>query len=270
MPVPFSLDGQADSAAYLKNSNSMTIYAAVRGGKLYLATWSPGNGGGANDHFIFVTDQLLESASAAAPWGKAGLVASAANKPFIGGESASTYCGWSNAPASSQVVKSATNGGQMEGTIDLAAAFGTIPQTIYVAAAAYRTANGGALAAQGTAGNNDGNINPAEFMPLSIVAIKDENADGKYDRLDPARDFVVVQIARTGDVTKITWNSVPGKTYQAESCDQIGGAWVLVGGPVTAGPSEITRSTSDSSGLASRFYRVRLVNPTPSAPTPLP
>src|SRR4029077_480451 len=189
-----TLDGQADSAGYLEYANGMTIYAAVRGQTLYLATWSPGSTGGANDHFIFVTDQLLASASVPAPWAKAGNIAVATNKPFIGGESATNYCGWFNAPASSQVVKSPTNSGQMEGTIDLAAAFGSIPQTIYVAAAAYSTADGGALAAQGPAGKGGGNIDPAEFMLLSTLAIRDENADGKYDRLDPALSFVIAQI----------------------------------------------------------------------------
>jgi hypothetical protein len=239
----------------------MSIYAAVRGGILYLATWSPGNGGGANDHFIFVSDQLLSSASAPAPWAKAGSVAVASNKPFIGAESATTYCGWFNAPGSSKVVKSATSSGQLEGTIDLAAAFGSLPDTIYVAAAAYQTADGGLLAAQGPAGNNDGNIDPAEFMPLSLVAIRDENSDGKFDRLDPAMDFIISQASQANGVRTIGWNSVPGKTYQLEYSDQLGGGWMSVGTPKTAGTFDLVLSDQDSSGIPNRFYRVRLVNP---------
>jgi hypothetical protein len=239
----------------------MTIYAAVRGSILYLATWSPGNSGGANDHFIFVTDQLLASASAPAPWAKAGTVGIAANKPFIGGESATSFCGWFNAPPSAKVFKSSSNSGQMEGTIDLVSAFGSVPPTIYVAAAAYATADGGALAAQGPAGNGDGNIDPSEFMPLSIAALRDENADGKFDRLDPARGFVVSQITRGAGGTTVTWASVPGKTYQVEMCDQIGGAWGSLGNPITAGPGEIFRSLPDATAVPTRFYRVRLVNP---------
>ena len=261
-PILFTLDGQADAAGYLEHPNGMTIYAAVRGQILYLATWSPANGGGASDHFIFVTDQLLASASALAPWAKAGTIATAADKPFIGGESANNFCGWFNAPASSQVVKSPNNSGQMEGTLDLVAAFGSIPQTINVAAAAYATANSGALAAQGPAGNGDGNIDPAEFMPLSIAAIKDENADGKYDRLDPAKDFVIAQITRTSEgVTVVRWNAVPGRTYQAETCAQLGVDWTPLNGQKTAASGELTLSTDDPSNMPSRFYRVRLVNP---------
>jgi len=260
-PVPFTMDGQADAAGYLENSSGMTLYAAVRGGILYLATWSPGNSGGPNDHYIFVTNQLLPAATAPAPWAKSGLVAVAANKPFIGGESTSTFCGWFNAPASSLAVKSATNSGQMEGTIDLAAAFGSVPPTVYVAAAAYATVDGGPLTAQGPLGNGNGNIDPTEFMPLSVVALQDENADGTYDRLDPVLGFVILQITRSNGIASLTWAAVPGRTYQVESCAQLGGLWTALNAPVTAGAGQTTLSSDDLSGAPARFYRVRLVNP---------
>jgi len=257
-PIPFTLDGHADSPGYLEYASGMTIYAAVRGGILYLATWSPGNTGGANDHFIFATDQLLPAATAPAPWAKAGTVAAATNKPFIGAESVTSYAGWFNAPGSSQVIKSAANSGQLEGTIDLIGAFGSIPQTIYVAAAAYQTADSGALAAQGPAGNGDGNIDPSEFMPLAVVAIKDENSDGKFDRLDPALDFVISQVALANGMRTITWNSVPGQSYQLDYCDQLGGQWFTLGAPKTAGTTDLVLSDEDSS-TTTRFYRARLL-----------
>jgi len=258
-PIPFTLDGQADSAGYLEYGSGMTVYAAVRGGTLYVATWSPGNnGGGTNDHFIFVSDQLLGSASAPAPWAKAGTTAVAANKPFIGAESASTYAGWFNAPASAQLAKAPSNSGQVEGTIGLAAAFGSIPQTIFVASAAYQTADAGLLLAQGPGGNADGNLDPGEFMSLAIAAIKDENADGKFDRLDPALDFVVSQLSLANGVRTIGWNSVPGRTYQLEYVDQLGGQWLSFGTTKVAAPGELTLSDQDSASV-SRFYRARLV-----------
>jgi hypothetical protein len=105
-------------------------YAAVRGNILYLATWSPGSSNGPNDHYIMLTNALLPSASAPASSAKTGLVATAATKPFIGAESLSSYCGWFNAPASAAVAKSACNSGQLEGTIDLLAAFGPVLPTI--------------------------------------------------------------------------------------------------------------------------------------------
>ena len=66
---PFTLDGAFDYPGYLLASNSMVLYAAVRGTTLYVATGSPGTSG-PNDNFIFVSDQLLPSASAPAPWAK--------------------------------------------------------------------------------------------------------------------------------------------------------------------------------------------------------
>ena len=80
---PFALDGAFDYPGYLLASSGMVLYGAVRGTTLYVATWSPGTNG-PNDHFIFVSDQLLPAATAAAPWAKAGTVAVAANKPLPG------------------------------------------------------------------------------------------------------------------------------------------------------------------------------------------
>ncbi len=90
---PFVLDGAFDYPNYLLASNGMVLYGAVRGTTLYVATWSPGVNG-PNDHFIFVSDQLLPAATAAAPWAKAGTVAVSVNKPFLAGESQNTYVSW--------------------------------------------------------------------------------------------------------------------------------------------------------------------------------
>ena len=48
------MDGQFDSPNFVVSDNGMRIYAAVRGNKLYTATWSPKGGG--NDHVIYITD----------------------------------------------------------------------------------------------------------------------------------------------------------------------------------------------------------------------
>lgn len=162
---------------------------------------------------------------------------------------------------SARATKSPGSDGLMEGTLDLAATFGTIPDTIFVAAAAYETADGGNLVAQVPLGNGDGNLDPGEFLPLSIEALRDENADGTYDRLEPALSFVVIQITRSDSVTTITWASVPGRTYQAETSDSLGGAWLPLNDPITAGIGALTLTTSDPTNLPSRFYRVRLVAP---------
>ena len=195
--------------------------------------------------FIFVTDSLLGSALAPAPWLKQGMIASESTKPFVGGESLGDFCGWSNAPATSLAVKSPANSGVMEATVDLAAAFGSIPETVYVAAAAYETADGGALVAQGPLGNGDANIDPDEFLPLSVTALADENGDGIYDRLDPALGFVVTEITRADGVVTVTWPAVPGRAYQAERSDTLGGEWLPLNDPMTASPGQLVLSTND-------------------------
>jgi glycosidase len=52
----FVMDGVFDSQDFVVADNGMRIYAAVRGNKLYTATWSPK--GGSNDHILFITDQF--------------------------------------------------------------------------------------------------------------------------------------------------------------------------------------------------------------------
>ncbi len=261
-PIPFNLDGQPDAAGYLQDSTGLTLSAAVRGGLLYVATASPGSDGSQpNDNFILVSDVLLPAASAPAPWTKAGFVASAVAKPFLAGESTTSLGGWFNAMVSARAVKSASSAGLMEGTLDLAATFGSVPQTVYVAAAAYETADGGNLVAQIPAGNGNGNIDPVEYLPLSIAALKDENADGVYDRLQPTGDFVVTEITRIDGVVKLSWASVPGRTYQVESSDDLGGAWAPLNESITATQGQLILSTNDYPAVSSRFYRVRLLNP---------
>lgn len=58
----------------------------------------------------------------------------------------------------------------MEGVIDLIAAFGQLPATIYIASAAYATANGGALVAPAPAGNAIVIVESAEFLALPQTA----------------------------------------------------------------------------------------------------
>jgi hypothetical protein len=270
--VHFVMDGTADASGYLLNTpgGTMTLYAAVRGSTLYVATWSPGsNNAGVNDHFIIVTDQLLPSATQAAipTWSKAGLMAVAPNKPFLGGESTNTYVGWANAGPSAVCSKSFVTSGQMEGTLDLIEAFGAIPQTIYIAAVAYSTTNSGILVAQAPAGNGDGNIDPGEFLAISLPAysLLDRNGSGTFDRLDPSKDYKSQVQFDINGLPVISWPSVPGKNYQVEYCDSLDGTWAnLSGGQLNATPGQLNLSVQDSTATHStlrRFYRVQLLNP---------
>ena len=266
-PDPFIMNGVVDSTNYVQVATNMYIWAAVNGTTLYVATWSPGTNG-PNDHFIFVTDQLLPTASAAAPWAKTGAVAVATNKPFIGGESQNSFVGWFNAPNTAGAVKAPTNSGQMEGTIDLVAAFGPgiMTSTVYIAAAAYSTADRGALVSQGPVGNGDRNIDSNEFLAVPVAALLDNNLDGIYDRIDPSIGFVIsnTQGSPDGSVT-ITWNAEPRRNYQVQFADSLPpAAWQdLPGGQTNAGPGQITLSFTDTSApsATNRFYRVKLLSP---------
>src|SRR5208282_3516825 len=153
------------------------------------ATWSPG-ASGPNDHFIFVSDQLLPAATAVAPWAKAGTVAVNTNKPYLAAESQGSYVSWyvNNAATNWPCMKASTNSGALEGTLDLVGAFGYLPTNIYLCAAAYITTNGGPLVAQCPAGSGP-NIDPIGFFVIPVAALRDSLGNGVFDLLDPARGF---------------------------------------------------------------------------------
>jgi hypothetical protein len=257
----FNMDGVADSTNFLVASSGMTIYAALRGTRLYVATWSPGNSGGPNDHFIFISDQLLASASANSPWAKAGQVAVAASKPFLAGESASTYVSWFNAPAGSQAAKAATNSGAMEGTIDLVAAFGSMPTNIYLCSAAYQTADGGVLASQCPVGSGP-DIDTNELFVIPTIALRDHNGDGVFDRVDPNMDFVLRGIVAGSNVFNLTWAAMPGRGYEIVHSANLAGGWTALPESLTnAGPLQTTLGFFDARQVTNsqRFYRVKLL-----------
>ena len=256
---PFVLDGAFNYPGYLLASSGMVLYGALRGTTLYVATWSPGTNG-PNDHFIFVTDQLLPAATAAAPWAKTGNLAVASSKPYLAGESLNNYVAWFNAPASAQAVKAATNSGAMAGTIDLVAAFGYMPTNIYLCAAAYQTADGGALAAACPASAGP-DIGPDEFFVIPTLALHDDNADGTFDRLDPALGFTLQDVHVGGSGYVLDWTAMPGHAYQVIWADAPGATWSnLPGGLTSAGPLQLFLSCTDAPPAATqRFYRVKLL-----------
>lgn len=256
-PTNFLLDACADAEGYLVANPGMTIYAAVRSNHLYVATWSPGSGsGGLNDHYIFVSDALLPSASASAPWAKSGLIAVAGNKPFLGAESTSDYIGWFNAGGTSSAQKHPHNAGQMEGVLDLVATFGRVPSILYLASAAYATADGGALQAQAPTGSGP-NMDPAEFLVMPVAALLDRNLDGLFDRLDPAFDFLAHEVGFTsGGRATVTWASVPGQAYQVQGVGTLAQeVWAVVQ-VVTGPPASATATWTNPVAGTTSVYRI--------------
>jgi hypothetical protein len=261
-PVNFVMDGTADSVGYLVAQNGMTLFAALRGSRLYVGTWSTGNNtGGANDHFVHVSDSVLASATTATPWAKAGLIAIPAGKPFLAAESTNNYVGWQNAgSATVTAFKAATSSGQMEGSIDLTQAFGSLPGSVYLASVAYGTADAGVIGSQCPAGNGNNNLEPGEFLQFPIATMRDQNNDGLLDRLDPSLDFRVTSVSGSSESLDLTWSTVPGKSYEIQwSADFL--TWQAVSGSSrTAASGSASQSiTLSSGGAPQRFYRVRLL-----------
>jgi hypothetical protein len=259
---PFTLDGAFDYPNYLLASNSMVLYAAVRGTTLYVATWSPGTSG-PNDHFIFVSDQLLPSASAAAPWAKAGTVAVSANKPFLASESQNSYVSWfvNNAATNWPCAKSAANSGALEGTLDLAAAFGSVPTNLYLCAAAYVTTNGGPLAAQCPAGSGP-NLDTNDFLALPVAALRDSLGNGTFDLCDPARGFKILSAAVLTNGCVLNWAAMPGRAYELQFASSPGGIWSNLAG-ASNNPAllqlQLNYTDAPAATATQRFYRVKLL-----------
>jgi hypothetical protein len=266
-PVPtnypaFVMDGTVDSPGFLLASNGMILHAAVRGGTLYVATWSTG-AAGPNDHFIFVSDQLLPAATASAPWAKSGALAVATTKPYLASESQNSYISWfiNGSSAPFPCAKSASTSGVMEGALDLVQAFGSIPTNLYLCAAAYITTNGGPLVAQCPSGTGL-NIESNEFLAIPTAALSDADGDGVFDRLEPAQGFKLLSLQRQANGLALQWNAMPGRAYQPCYADTLTNPWLpLLNSAITAAPLQLSLSWTDAppATTAQRFYRIKLL-----------
>ncbi len=190
----FAMDGALDaSAGPIASNGGRTLWAALDGNVLYVATPDAGEG---NDVFIAVAD-AVPGAMRGAWWAKAGQAAQW--RAFVADENDNGWSGWfdGNGSVTTQWgVRSATaaNGGVLEATIDLAALFGSVPERIAVAAVAYGNANGGALQTGQQvppSANGDGNLDASEYRVVDLCALRaagcctgDLNADGTVDGVD--------------------------------------------------------------------------------------
>jgi hypothetical protein len=258
-PTAFVMDGAADFPGYRLSNPGMTLYAALRGKTLYVATWAPGGSG--NDHFILISNAALAPATSPAPWAKAGGLALPATSPFLGAESASSYIGWFNVNGATTKTARST-GQQMEGTLDLETAFGTVPADLYLTALAYQTADGGALAAQAPAMINDnGNVDPDELLRIPLEALRDEDANGIFDRLESGKGFVITQSQRSAGTFSLTWNCFPGRSYQVQASADLATWSNVPGGLVIAGSSALDASYAVPllPAEAKGFFRILLI-----------
>ncbi len=237
-PVPFVMDGSADFPGYRLSAPGMTLYAALRGNLLYVATWAPGEFG--NDHFIMVGNSALASASTPAPWGKSGRHALATGSPYLAAESSNSYISWFNIQGATASSARAA-GGQMEGVLRLDEAFGSAPAGLFLSSLAYQTADIGLLGSQAPAMRTDnGDLDADELLYIPLEALRDEDADGAYDRLQPSRLFRIVSWERAGSSLRLVWNAFPGRNYRIEAApDPASGPWEVVADGIVAGPASL-------------------------------
>lgn len=172
----FTMDGVLDpSVAAVATNGSRHIFAKLQGTTLYLATEDAGEG---SDVFLYLAD--LPGALQAANWAKAGQIAGW--DAYLADENDNDYEAWTGAPAGSAIA-TGPNGGVLEGTIDLAAMFGSVPSEIYLAVGLFGNANGGALVSSQqvpASVNANGNIDSGEFYRL-VLSGPSADFDGDFD-----------------------------------------------------------------------------------------
>ena len=184
-----SMNGVRDYTATLVADHGLELYCDFDGRYLTVATQDAGE---ASDHFIFVSTN--PAAARAAPWAKSGQTAPWI--AYLADENDSDFTGWFDAGGSLITnlfqARSATyfeNGGRLEGVLDLASILGAgFTGAVYLAAAPYGSADGGALvgAAQAPEGNGDGDlVGASEFVRLDPG---DADGDGLNDAADPDAD----------------------------------------------------------------------------------
>jgi hypothetical protein len=251
----FSMDGRADSASYgITPENE--LYAAVKGTTLYVAASATEE----NDQFILVTD--APSPLSPPPWNKAGQVAfNIGTEPYLTQEGGTRVVSWSNGGVTAQ-NPAAVAIGFMEGSIDLAQVFGTVPATVYIALARYGSGAGGSLVpgSQIPAGNFNAHIESDEFLPVPLAAVRDDDFNGILDVLESATGFRV-SCSRDAGALVIRWLSLPGRTYQVFACNTLQQPFEPLSQPILAGAGVFNLSYADVpvDPISQRFYRVQLL-----------
>lgn len=176
VPAFAPTDGSQDSTAkdYGAGAIRLPLAVATNDRWLYVSTSlaQPGE-----DHFILIS---LDRPGSMIPaqWAKAGRGATSARMIFLAMEGDGNFAGWFRRGMSGGDDTAITGGGALigrgavlEGAIDLSAlGLGAVGTSVWVAAVAYATADGGALdpVLQNPAGNGDGDLDGAELREISL------------------------------------------------------------------------------------------------------
>ena len=190
----FTMDAALDSSAFeIAEYNGMKLWAAIRGTKLYVATWGTGtNGSIRNDHFICIQTNLGDAT--AAPWAKAGYIFLPTNFPYLAAEGGNNWSGWFNVTGTATNANSNLGGlyNYLEGEIDLVDNYGAVPAALYMVVGVYGNNDGDGLNAQVPAMWDSGNnLDTMEILRVPVASIRDENSDGNFDGGNPVMYTVV-------------------------------------------------------------------------------
>ncbi|TWT48567.1 carbohydrate-binding protein [Botrimarina hoheduenensis] len=162
-PTGFVMDGVLDAGTQVLLSEAgVTLYWRREGDKLYLATEDAGEG---SDVFIYLAD--TPGGLVPANWGKSGQIAGW--DAFLADENDNDYEAWFNATGPTEAA-TGTNGGVLEGVIDLGDEFGLIPDEIYLAVAHYASPDGGGLQKLLGVTSPGTSIEASEYLRLVLVA----------------------------------------------------------------------------------------------------
>ncbi len=189
---PWVMDGQLDGCSTwvaVSTNGNRNLYAGYQDGYLYVATERAVNG--SHDAFILIAPGT-GGTPYGAPWGKAGLVATAAGdeEPFLAQEESNGWTGWFVLDASTNRSHSPQNTDQpyLEGQFDLGNELGgSIPTTMYLSAVGYTSGDGGNLLPeqQTPEGNGDGNVDDGEYIAVDLSSIL---VSGTFDVADIDED----------------------------------------------------------------------------------
>ena len=185
----FVMDGSLDAGALeIAAGAGMNLWAAFDGARLYVAAQAASS---PDDRFIFVAQ--TPGGLRSAPWAKSGQVADW--DAYLANEGANGYTGWYDNSGTGV----STAGAYLEGTLDLAGEFGTIPSSIWLAAASYGTLDMGWLMDQAPTGDDDDDLEAGEYVEFSLDAVPPESVDD-------------LTVSLAGNLLLLGWTAVTADT----------------------------------------------------------
>ncbi|MEO1021227.1 MAG: T9SS type A sorting domain-containing protein [Bacteroidota bacterium] len=236
----FVMDGVLDNGTQLAaTQNEQTLRWAYQEPFLYVATESANNQ--PNDVFIVLHDGENDG-MIQAPWSKNGTVS--AWFAFLANEQSNGFNDWYETQAS----EGNSSGTVLEGVLNLSEAFSTLPSSLYAAVLEYGTDDNGDLVNQVPAGNDDDEVELAEFAELNLSVINSNES-----RLTPETIELYQNYPNPfNPTTAITFRLDEAATVQLQVFDVLGRlVATLADGRVASG---LSTYTFDAANLSSGVY----------------